>query len=165
MRGTQKVMYSSPERGSMVCFRGVRYLPNAFDVVLVNAWLHTFLTILHEMRIHTKLSVINRRVPGWDTDSPCGVWGRGWTTCLLYGGPPLGLYIQRQLVCKISIVEENLILISFLLYYLSNNFHPKVAFYTKYIVLSYSIAVVSALSNKELLTLEKETYNVIIYSR
>ena len=30
-----------------------------------------------------------RRVPGFATDCPCGVWCRGLTTCLLYVGPPL----------------------------------------------------------------------------
>ena len=30
-----------------------------------------------------------RRVPGFATDCPCGVWYRGLTTCLLYVGPPL----------------------------------------------------------------------------
>ena len=30
-----------------------------------------------------------RRVSGFATDCPCGVWCRGLTTCLLYVGPPL----------------------------------------------------------------------------
>ena len=30
-----------------------------------------------------------RRVPGFATDCPCGVWCHGLTTCLLYVGPPL----------------------------------------------------------------------------
>ena len=30
-----------------------------------------------------------RRVPGFATDCPCGVWCCGLTTCLLYVGPPL----------------------------------------------------------------------------
>ena len=30
-----------------------------------------------------------RRVPGFATDCPCGVWWCGLTTCLLYVGPPL----------------------------------------------------------------------------
>ena len=30
-----------------------------------------------------------RRVRGFATDCPCGVWCRGLTTCLLYVGPPL----------------------------------------------------------------------------
>ena len=33
----------------------------------------------------------NQGVPGLVTDPPCGVWGRGWTSCLLYGDPMLGL--------------------------------------------------------------------------
>ena len=31
------------------------------------------------------------RGPGLATDSPCGVWGRGWTACFLHDGPLLGL--------------------------------------------------------------------------
>ena len=34
---------------------------------------------------------IIRSVSGLTTYSPCGVWGRGWTTCLLCDGPILGL--------------------------------------------------------------------------
>ena len=33
--------------------------------------------------------IFYRRVPGFATDCPCGVWCRGLTTCLLYVGPPL----------------------------------------------------------------------------
>ena len=31
-----------------------------------------------------------RRVSGYATDCPCGVWCRGLTTCLLHVGPPFG---------------------------------------------------------------------------
>ena len=41
--------------------------------------------------LRTILKINSREVPGLATDSPCGVWGRGWTTCLLYDGPLLGL--------------------------------------------------------------------------
>ena len=37
------------------------------------------------------LWIISRSVPVLATDSPCSVWGPGWTTCHLYGGPLLGL--------------------------------------------------------------------------
>ena len=33
--------------------------------------------------LHAILRIISRGVSGLATDSPCGVWGRGWTTCLL----------------------------------------------------------------------------------
>ena len=35
-------------------------------------------------------SIFYRRVPGFATDCPCGVWCRGLTTCLLYVGPRFG---------------------------------------------------------------------------
>ena len=31
-----------------------------------------------------------RRVSGFATDCPCGIWCRGLTTCLLHVGPPFG---------------------------------------------------------------------------
>ena len=36
--------------------------------------------------------LISRRVPvpSLATESPCDIWGCGWTICLLYYGPPLG---------------------------------------------------------------------------
>ena len=33
--------------------------------------------------LHTMLKIISRGVSRFVTDSPCGVWGSGWTTCLL----------------------------------------------------------------------------------
>ena len=48
--------------------------------------------------LHAKLRIIGRRVPGFATGSHCGVWGRGWTTCLLYDGPLLGLFFKMT-VC------------------------------------------------------------------
>ena len=37
-----------------------------------------------------------RRVPGFATDCPCGVWCRGLTTCLLYVGPPLEFLVWND---------------------------------------------------------------------
>ena len=37
-----------------------------------------------------------RSVSNWATDTPCGVWGRSWTTCLPRGDPILGLGFQRM---------------------------------------------------------------------
>ena len=34
--------------------------------------------------VHTNFRIISRRVPGFEISFPCGVWGRGWTTCLLF---------------------------------------------------------------------------------
>ena len=33
--------------------------------------------------LHTILRIISRGVPGLATNYPCGVWGRGWISCLL----------------------------------------------------------------------------------
>ena len=40
------------------------------------------------------------------TDSLCGVWGSGWTTCLLYDGPRLDLSFWNNSWC-VSSVEWN----------------------------------------------------------
>ena len=41
--------------------------------------------------LRTRLRVISRSISGFATGFPCGIWGRGWTTILLYGGPILGV--------------------------------------------------------------------------
>ena len=42
------------------------------------------------------------------TDSSCNVWGRGLTTCLVYGGPLLELFLKKwQSVCKVGVTERN----------------------------------------------------------
>ena len=41
-------------------------------------------TCFHGPHLHAILRIISRGVSGLATDSPCGVWGRGWTTCLLH---------------------------------------------------------------------------------
>ena len=35
-------------------------------------------------------------VPGFATDCHCGVWCRGLTTCLLYVGPLLNIYLEMM---------------------------------------------------------------------
>ena len=45
--------------------------------------------------------IITSGVPCSTIDSPRGLWGRGWTTCLLYDGPVLGLGFKCQLVCEL----------------------------------------------------------------
>ena len=40
-------------------------------------------TCCHGLHFHAILRIISRGVSGLATDSPCGVWGRGWTTCHL----------------------------------------------------------------------------------
>ena len=40
--------------------------------------------------LHAMLGMGGGDVSGLATDSPCGVWGRGWTTCLLRDRPLFG---------------------------------------------------------------------------
>ena len=44
--------------------------------------------------LSTKYRMISRSVPGFATDAPCSVIGRGWTTRLVCGGPLFGLCFQ-----------------------------------------------------------------------
>ena len=46
--------------------------------------------------IRTILRIISRSVSGLATDSPCGVWGRGWTTCLLHDSPLFGSHFKMR---------------------------------------------------------------------
>ena len=45
--------------------------------------------------LHAILRIINRGVSGL-TDSPCGVWGRGWTTCPLHDSPHFGSHFKLR---------------------------------------------------------------------
>ena len=48
-----------------------------------------------------------RRVSGFATDCPCGVWCRGLTTCLLHVGPPFGNRIlKQQLGCRFDLIDN-----------------------------------------------------------
>ena len=40
--------------------------------------------------------LISRGVSRLATDSPCGVWGRGWTTYLLHAGPLFGSHFKMR---------------------------------------------------------------------
>ena len=62
--------------------------------------------------VHSKLSIINRGIPGLVTESPCSLGDRGSTTCLVYNDPLLGLCLKQQFQCKSDIVVSNFILIS-----------------------------------------------------
>ena len=44
-------------------------------------------TCCHGPHLHAILRIISRGVSGLAIDSPCGVWGRGWTTSLLHDNP------------------------------------------------------------------------------
>ena len=49
------------------------------------------------------IKVISRGVSGLATDSPCSVWGRGLTTCLLHDNPLFGSHFKMRvgmLICS-----------------------------------------------------------------
>ena len=89
---------------------------------------------------------------GLATDSFCGVWGYGWTTCLPCGGPLLDLCFQTTMVCKFDIMERNFLLsytfIIVFINYKSFTYHfPHIWFYSEIVLCTViSIDVVSTLS-------------------
>ena len=46
--------------------------------------------------LHAILRIISRGVSDLATDSLCGVWGRGWSTCLLRDSPLLGSHFKIE---------------------------------------------------------------------
>ena len=46
--------------------------------------------------LHAILRIICRGDSGLTTDSPCGVWFRGWTTCLLHDNPLFGPHLKMR---------------------------------------------------------------------
>ena len=53
-------------------------------------------TCCHGPHLHAILRIISRGVSGLATDFPCGVWGRGWTTCLLHDSPLFGSHFKMR---------------------------------------------------------------------
>ena len=53
-------------------------------------------TCCHGPHLHAILRIISRGVSGLATDSPCGVWSRGWTTCLLHDSPLFGSHFKMR---------------------------------------------------------------------
>ena len=53
-------------------------------------------TCCHGPHLHAILKNISRGVSGLATDSPCGVWGRRWTTCLLHDSPLFGSHFKMR---------------------------------------------------------------------
>ena len=70
-------------------------------------------TISHISDLHNKLRILSRSVSGFITGSPCCVWGRRWTTCVLYDDPFSGLYFWND-SWRISLVSWRGILCRFL---------------------------------------------------
>ena len=53
-------------------------------------------TCCHGPHLHAILRIISSGVSGLATDSPCGVWARGWTTCLLHDSPLFGSHFKMR---------------------------------------------------------------------
>ena len=58
-------------------------------------------TCCHGPHLHAILRIISRGVSGLATDSPCGVWGRGWTTCHLHDSPLFGSHFKMRVSMKV----------------------------------------------------------------
>ena len=71
------------------------HLPRMFLSTDFAFWI-TDWTCCHGPYLHAILRIISRGVSGLATDSPCGVWGRGWTTCLLYDSPLFGSHFKMR---------------------------------------------------------------------
>ena len=101
--------------------------------------------------LHAILRIISRGVSGLPTDSPCRVWDRGWTTCLLHDSPFFGSYFKMSWYVSLEWYFIYLLLFlasvygfmhetsDFLLYIIPFS-------YTKYFVHSYTVDVVFTLS-------------------
>ena len=79
------------------------HLPRMFLPTDFAFWI-TDWTCCHGPYLHAILRIISRSVSGLATDSPCGVWGRGWTTCLLHDSPLFGSHFKMRVVCKFGVI-------------------------------------------------------------
>ena len=52
--------------------------------------------VVHLQAKTVPMNLIWLSVSGLATDSPCGVWGRGWTTCLLHDSPLFGSHFKMR---------------------------------------------------------------------
>ena len=95
--------------------------------------------------------IISSCVSGLATDSPCGVWGREWTTCLLHDSPLFGSHFKMRV--GVYVWSE----ISYIHHYFLPRFmvscmklvifYSIITFsYTKYVVHSYTVDIVFTLS-------------------
>ena len=114
------------------------HLPRMFLSTDFAFWI-TDWTCYHGPYLHAILRIISRGVSGLATDSPGGVWGRGWTTCLKW-----------ELVCKFGVIFH-----IFIISCLCSRFHVRnqwffysvITFsYIKCFVHSYTVDVVFTLS-------------------
>ena len=71
------------------------HLPRMFLSTDFAFWI-TDWTCCHGPHLHAILRIISRGVSGLATDSPCGVWGHGWTTCLLHDSSIFGSHFKMR---------------------------------------------------------------------
>ena len=125
------------------------HLPMMFLSTGFAFWI-TDWTCCHGPYLHAILRIISRSVSGLATDSPCGVWGRGWTTCLLHGSPLFGSHFKMRVVCKFGVIIH-----IFIISCLCSRFHVRnqwffysvITFsYIKCFVHSYTVDVVFTVS-------------------
>ena len=67
-------------------------------------------TCYHGPHLHAILNIISRGVSGLATDFPCGVWGRGWTTCFLHDSIFSAHISKWELVCKFGVIFHTFII-------------------------------------------------------
>ena len=126
------------------------HLPRMFLSTEFSFWI-TDWTCCHGPHLHAILRIISRGVSGSATDSPCGVWGRGWTTCLLHDSPLFGAHISKwEFVCKFGVIFHIFIISCLCSWFQVRNqwfFYSVITFsYTKCFVHSYTVDVVFTLS-------------------
>ena len=71
------------------------HLPRMFLSTDFAFWI-TDWACCHGPYLQAILRIISRGVSGLATDSPCGVCGRGWTTCLLHDSPLFGSHFKMR---------------------------------------------------------------------
>ena len=130
------------------------HLPRMFLSTDFAFWI-TDWTCCHGPHLHAILRIISRGVSGLATDSPCGVWGRGWTTCLCMIVHFSAHISKWELVCKFGVISH-----IFIISCLCSRFHVRnqwffysvITFsYTKCFVHSYTVDVVFTLSYDKML--------------
>ena len=106
---------------------------------------------------NTMIRII-RGIPGLATDSPCSFGGHGWTIYLLYDGPLLDLGFYMAVCVKVwyggkgfsywflAFIHVLYITLVLPIIFPLRLIYSQIAFYTKYIVLAFSIDIVSTLS-------------------
>ena len=107
-------------------------------------------TCCHGPHLHAILRIISRGVSGLATDSPCGVWGRGWTTCLLHDSPLFGSHFKMSWYVSLEWYFIYLLFLASVhgfMYETSDFFYSVITFsYTKCFVHSNTVDVVFTLS-------------------